>query len=66
MYYIKIKEQGEKMIDKSLNSFNYLVVDAGYRKNGTHNDNTVVCSALNLSEAQKAALLTYNENQHYD
>ncbi|CAD7950773.1 unnamed protein product [Amoebophrya sp. A25] len=45
------------------NGFRYLVIDAGYRKNGTHNDNTVVCSALELDEGQKAALLEYNNNQ---
>ncbi|CAD7974594.1 unnamed protein product [Amoebophrya sp. A120] len=43
--------------------YRYLVVDCGYRKNGTHNDNTVVCAALSLTEEQKQALQQYNENQ---
>merc|ERR1719327_323753 len=43
--------------------FSNLVVDAAYRKNGTHNDNTVVTSALNLTPDQKEALNEYNNNQ---
>merc|ERR1719160_948677 len=43
--------------------FRYLVVDAAYRKNGTHNDNTIVQSALNLSPEQQDALLEYNHVQ---
>eukprot|EP00392_Amoebophrya_sp_AT5.2_P018870 g19519.t1 len=35
------------------NSYRYLVVDAGYRKNGTHNDNTVLSSVCKFD----------NENQ---
>ncbi len=35
-------------------NYNFLVVDAGYRKNWTHNDNTLVCSALKLTADQKA------------
>merc|ERR1719387_1362183 len=43
--------------------YNYLVVDAGYRKNGTHNDNTVQCAALNLTKEQNEALIEYNHIQ---
>merc|ERR1719456_1675014 len=43
--------------------FCYLVVDAAYRKNGTHNDNTIVQSALSLSPEQQDALLEYNHVQ---
>lgn len=40
-----------------------IVVDAAYRKNQTHNDNTVVASALNLTTEQKEAMIEYNYNQ---
>jgi len=43
--------------------FNTLVIDAGYRKCATHNDNTVSLSALKLSPEQQDALLEYNHNQ---
>jgi biotin carboxyl carrier protein len=43
--------------------YNYLVVDAAYRKNGTHNDNTVVADALNLSAEQTEALIEYGHIQ---
>jgi biotin carboxyl carrier protein len=43
--------------------FTNLVVDAAYRKNGTHNDNTVQLEALKLSEEQREAVLEYNHNQ---
>lgn len=43
--------------------FNTLVIDAGYRKNGTHNDNTVLSDALSLTSEQKAAMIEYNYNQ---
>ena len=43
--------------------FNYMVIDAGYRKNGTHNDNTVMVEALKLTTEQRDALLEYNHNQ---
>merc|ERR1712070_107072 len=43
--------------------YNYLVVDAAYRKNGTHNDNTVVADALNLSTEQAEALIEYGHIQ---
>jgi len=43
--------------------FNTLVIDAAYRKNGTHNDNTVLTSALTLTPEQKTALIEYNHNQ---
>lgn len=43
--------------------FNTLVYDAGYRKNGTHNDNTVLLSALNMTPEQQECLLEYNHNQ---
>merc|ERR1719454_1733940 len=41
----------------------YMVIDAGYRKNGTHNDNTVLVDALKLTDAQREALEEYNHNQ---
>eukprot|EP00933_Yihiella_yeosuensis_P071818 TRINITY_DN80059_c0_g1_i1.p1 TRINITY_DN80059_c0_g1~~TRINITY_DN80059_c0_g1_i1.p1 ORF type:complete len:1309 (-),score=305.53 TRINITY_DN80059_c0_g1_i1:114-4040(-) len=44
-------------------NFNTLVIDAGYRKNGTHNDNTVLTSSLNLTAEQQEALAEYNHNQ---
>merc|ERR1712070_709192 len=43
--------------------YNYLVVDAAYRKNGTHNDNTIVADALNLSTEQAEALIEYGHIQ---
>merc|ERR1719454_2709533 len=43
--------------------FSTLVIDAAYRKNGTHNDNTILTSALTLTPEQKAALIEYNHNQ---
>jgi len=43
--------------------FNTLVIDGGYRKNGTHNDNTVMTDALNFTTEQKEALIEYNYNQ---
>jgi len=43
--------------------FNYMVIDAGYRKNGTHNDNTVLLSALKLTTEQQEALVEWNHNQ---
>jgi biotin carboxyl carrier protein len=43
--------------------FSTLVVDGGYRKNGTHNDNTVMTSALALASEQQEALVEYNYNQ---
>jgi hypothetical protein len=43
--------------------YNYLVVDAAYRKNGTHNDNTIVTDALNLTSEQGEALVEYGHIQ---
>ena len=43
--------------------FSNLVVDAAYRKNGTHNDNTIQLEQLKLSEEQREAVLEYNHNQ---
>lgn len=43
--------------------FNTLVIDGAYRKNGTHNDNTVLTAALNLTIEQREALIEYNYNQ---
>jgi len=43
--------------------FNTLVIDSAYRKNGTHNDNTVATAALRLSAEQQEALIEYNYNQ---
>merc|ERR1719203_2446018 len=43
--------------------FTSLVIDAGYRKNGTHNDNTILTDALNLTAEQQEALIEYNYNQ---
>merc|ERR1712151_1478712 len=45
------------------NGFSNLVIDAAYRKNGTHNDNTIVTSALSMTPEQKEALIEYNYNQ---
>merc|ERR1719324_454408 len=39
--------------------FNTLVIDAAYRKNGTHNDLTVVTDALKLTDEQNEALIEY-------
>jgi biotin carboxylase len=43
--------------------FPSLVIDGAYRKNGTHNDNTIMLSALNLSNEQREALEEYNHLQ---
>jgi len=43
--------------------FSNLVIDAGYRKNGTHNDNTVLTAALKLSQEQQESLIEYNHQQ---
>merc|ERR1712176_1041301 len=43
--------------------FSTLVIDAGYRKNGTHNDNTIVADALNLTQEQSEALIEYGHIQ---
>merc|ERR1712151_1274879 len=43
--------------------FSTLVIDAGYRKNGTHNDNTIVTDALKLSPEQGEALIEYGHIQ---
>jgi len=43
--------------------YSNIVVDAAYRKNGTHNDSTVVTDALNLTAAQNDALLEYGHIQ---
>merc|ERR1719386_243081 len=43
--------------------FNNLVIDAAYRKNGTHNDNTVLTAPLNLTTEQGEALIEYNHIQ---
>merc|ERR1719253_596010 len=43
--------------------FSNLVIDAAYRKNGTHNDNTVVTDALNLSAEQNEALIEYGHGR---
>jgi biotin carboxyl carrier protein len=40
-----------------------MVIDAGYRKNGTHNDNTVMLAALRLTHEEQEALAEYNHNQ---
>jgi len=40
-----------------------LVIDGAYRKNGTHNDNTVMLSQLNMSGEEREALLEYNHLQ---
>merc|ERR1719487_2403583 len=41
----------------------YMVIDAGYRKNGAHNDNTVLLDALKLTDEQREALEEYNHIQ---
>merc|ERR1719337_560035 len=43
--------------------YSNLVIDAAYRKNGTHNDNTIVTDALSLSKAQNEALVEYGHIQ---
>merc|ERR1719171_98314 len=43
--------------------FSTLVIDAAYRKNGTHNDNTVLTSALKLTPEQRECLEEYNHQQ---
>eukprot|EP00928_Gymnodinium_smaydae_P075083 TRINITY_DN580_c0_g3_i2.p1 TRINITY_DN580_c0_g3~~TRINITY_DN580_c0_g3_i2.p1 ORF type:complete len:1332 (+),score=271.44 TRINITY_DN580_c0_g3_i2:485-3997(+) len=43
--------------------FSNLVIDSAYRKNGTHNDNTVLLSALSLTPSQHEALAEYNHQQ---
>merc|ERR1719387_136814 len=45
------------------NGFSDLVVDAAYRKNGSHNDNTIISSVLTLTREQKEALAEYNFEQ---
>merc|ERR1719159_1308042 len=45
------------------NGFPNLVIDAGYRKNGTHNDNTIVTDALKLTQEQNDALIEYGRVQ---
>jgi len=45
------------------NGFNNLVIDGAYRKNGTHNDNTVLTAGLNLAPDQLEALNEYNHYQ---
>jgi len=55
----------ELLLTAQKNGYNYLVVDAGYRKCGTHNDNTIICDALNLDKQEviEGHLATYNKNQ---
>jgi hypothetical protein len=43
--------------------FSNLVIDAAYRKNGTHNDSTVVTDALTFTSEQKEALIEYGHLQ---
>eukprot|EP01063_Lacrimia_lanifica_P011191 TRINITY_DN17993_c0_g1_i1.p1 TRINITY_DN17993_c0_g1~~TRINITY_DN17993_c0_g1_i1.p1 ORF type:complete len:1588 (+),score=432.64 TRINITY_DN17993_c0_g1_i1:391-4764(+) len=43
--------------------FPNLVLDAGYRKNGTHNDALVMLSALTLTDEQQAALREWSAVQ---
>jgi biotin carboxyl carrier protein len=43
--------------------FNNLIVDGAYRKNGTHNDNTVLTAGLKLTGEMKDSLREYNELQ---
>jgi hypothetical protein len=55
---------GQGILSKAQSEgFSNLVVDAAYRKNGTHNDNTVVTDSLNLSVEQNEALLEYGHIQ---
>lgn len=56
-----IGAQAFKLAQKE--GFNTLVIDSAYRKNGTHNDNTVLLSALNMTPEQDASLIEYNYNQ---
>merc|ERR1719460_3098640 len=43
--------------------YSNLVIDGAYRKNGTHNDNTIVADALSLTQEQKEALIEYGHVQ---
>merc|ERR1719379_2650617 len=43
--------------------YSNLVIDAAYRKNGTHNDNTIVADALSLTKEQNEALIEYGHIQ---
>ena len=43
--------------------FRTMVIDAASRKNGTHNDNTVLSAALTLCAAEQEALVEYNHLQ---
>jgi hypothetical protein len=43
--------------------FTTLVIDGAYRKSGTHNDNTLLASALRLTGEQREALNEYNHLQ---
>jgi biotin carboxyl carrier protein len=43
--------------------YSNLVIDAAYRKNGTHNDNTIVADALKLTAEQNEALIEYGHVQ---
>jgi len=43
--------------------FSTLVIDGAYRKNGTHNDNTVLTAPLKFTSEQKDALIEYNHIQ---
>jgi biotin carboxyl carrier protein/biotin carboxylase len=43
--------------------YSNLVIDAAYRKNGTHNDNTIVTDALNFTREQNEALIEYGHVQ---
>ena len=45
------------------NGFPYIAVDAAYRKSGTHADNTIVASALNLTPEQLDHLRQGNHEQ---
>lgn len=55
---------GRELLQKAqADKYPFLVIDAGYRKNGTHNDNTVLLSALNLKPEQREALEQYNHEQ---
>jgi biotin carboxyl carrier protein len=45
------------------NGFSNLVIDAAYRKNGTHNDNTIVTDALKMTPEQNEALIEYGHLQ---
>jgi len=55
---------GQGILSKAQSEgFNNMVIDAGYRKNGTHNDNTVVADSLHMSAEQYEALVEYNHVQ---